>query len=415
MGTVTFPLMDGQLTYAATLDARAYHLGETALLTLVIDNKLPHPVNGISIRFNNYISLFGSKYTQNMANNNLSSSGLASSSNATSITPTEDTFTESESLTLMTERYTVKPNENVKKVVSIVIPQTAFSTTKYTRSMNLMAYLDVTINVQSHMPSVSEKSFQVPIYVINKLPLREPNTTPPFLAQANMGNSNGSLTASGSSDSLLTSSSIISSSPTVLNPDRTVPSPHGSFKELSLISAAPSKVAGIVIWTNDNEVSQCTLCSHEFTLLRRRHHCRSCGRVMCGKCGKEATVDELFGPKPQRLCTLCLTELHNLLVLDTSLSSSTSSASGTTEIDEVVPSLSFSFHSASADDSISPRTSSIRLLVPQRSASSSKLSTATAQNTTASTSSPPSETAENKDATPETTPKNDDDISKGEL
>lgn len=391
MGTVTFPLMDGQLTYAATLDARAYHLGETALLTLVIDNKLPHPVNGISIRFNNFISLLGPKQTQNVTANNLSSSSLSSSSNAVPIASSDDTFTESETLTLMTERYTVKPNENVKKVISVVIPQTAFSTTKYTRSVNLMAYLDVTIHVQSHTPSVSEKSFQVPIYVINKLPQREPSTHPPFLSQVTSGGSSGSITNGGSSDSLLTTSSVISSSPTVLNGsanDRTIPSPHSSFKDLSTVT--PQKVAGIVIWTNDNEVSQCTICSNEFTILRRRHHCRSCGRVMCGKCGKEATVDELFGPKPQRLCTLCLAELHNLVDAQ-SLNSSTSSANGIVEIDEAMPSLSLSF----PDESISPRNkrSSIQLLAPQRSISSSKISTASAIGAPQTSSSPPPSSA----------------------
>lgn len=336
MGTLTFPLMDGQLTYAATLDARAYHLGDTALLTLVIENKLQYPVSGISVRFNNMISLFGAS-GKNSTSNNLSSSGFSIPSTS------EDSFTETEVLTFMNERYTVKPNESVKKAISIVIPQTAFSTTKYTRGINLMAFLDIAINVQSHTPSVSEKSFQVPIYVINKLPNREAIGSsgpifPPLSSSSNVIQPNlediptSSLSSSG-------------------------PSPSSSFRDMQMISTHTAP--GIVIWTNDNEVSQCTVCGKDFTLLRRRHHCRSCGRVMCGRCGKEASVPDLFGIKPQKLCTPCTSELQNLL----------DDPRASTDIDDSAGSMTLSLPQ---DESVSPRNrrSSIQLLAKSLSGSS---------------------------------------------
>ena len=31
----------------------------------------------------------------------------------------------------------------------------------------------------------------------------------------------------------------------------------------------------------------CSTCSKGFNVLKRRHHCRHCGRVICGSCGKQ--------------------------------------------------------------------------------------------------------------------------------
>ncbi|CAJ0602562.1 unnamed protein product [Cylicocyclus nassatus] len=42
----------------------------------------------------------------------------------------------------------------------------------------------------------------------------------------------------------------------------------------------------IVPWSADSESLHCTRCAAKFTLARRRHHCRLCGRVMCHQCSK---------------------------------------------------------------------------------------------------------------------------------
>lgn len=60
-----------------------------------------------------------------------------------------------------------------------------------------------------------------------------------------------------------------------------------------------------VRWQRDTE--ECTLCSCRFTFLRRRHHCRSCGRLVCGKCSRH----RLLNPNtetPERACDLCAVE-----------------------------------------------------------------------------------------------------------
>ena len=39
----------------------------------------------------------------------------------------------------------------------------------------------------------------------------------------------------------------------------------------------------IVSWQDDSSVSKCPFCQQEFTgYTFRRHHCRTCGRVVCG-------------------------------------------------------------------------------------------------------------------------------------
>ena len=32
-------------------------------------------------------------------------------------------------------------------------------------------------------------------------------------------------------------------------------------------------------------VAKCMRCSAHFSMVRRKHHCRACGYVICGKCG----------------------------------------------------------------------------------------------------------------------------------
>lgn len=58
-----------------------------------------------------------------------------------------------------------------------------------------------------------------------------------------------------------------------------------------------------VVWEDDAQ-SSCSLCTSAFTLLRRRHHCRSCGSLVCAECSPFAVT--LKGHSaPQRVCVSC--------------------------------------------------------------------------------------------------------------
>ncbi|XP_064885679.1 lateral signaling target protein 2 homolog isoform X1 [Columba livia] len=61
-------------------------------------------------------------------------------------------------------------------------------------------------------------------------------------------------------------------------------------------------------WVPDSMCSRCSACRSPFTLLRRRHHCRSCGKIFCARCSPHATALPHYGqPKPVRVCTHCYT------------------------------------------------------------------------------------------------------------
>lgn len=59
------------------------------------------------------------------------------------------------------------------------------------------------------------------------------------------------------------------------------------------------------LWIPDTEVSACNVCSTRFSMLRRRHHCRMCGHVVCSTCSHH--------PRGKRVCTACRSGHSNAL------------------------------------------------------------------------------------------------------
>ena len=37
-------------------------------------------------------------------------------------------------------------------------------------------------------------------------------------------------------------------------------------------------------WEQDDKVYVCKLCTKDFNVARRKHHCRRCGGIFCGDC-----------------------------------------------------------------------------------------------------------------------------------
>ncbi|KAF0688236.1 Aste57867_20106 [Aphanomyces stellatus] len=58
-------------------------------------------------------------------------------------------------------------------------------------------------------------------------------------------------------------------------------------------------------WGEDREASACGCCQAPFNFLRRKHHCRECGVVICGDCSKSRAVVEGLD-HPARLCDACV-------------------------------------------------------------------------------------------------------------
>ncbi|KAF1766561.1 hypothetical protein GCK72_006518 [Caenorhabditis remanei] len=70
-------------------------------------------------------------------------------------------------------------------------------------------------------------------------------------------------------------------------------------------------------WIPDSECPHCMLCNTKFTIITRRHHCRACGRVLCGSCCSEKAVLDYLqeeGKKQQavRVCKPCSTMLARI-------------------------------------------------------------------------------------------------------
>ncbi|XP_026485626.1 RUN and FYVE domain-containing protein 2 isoform X2 [Vanessa tameamea] len=61
-------------------------------------------------------------------------------------------------------------------------------------------------------------------------------------------------------------------------------------------------------WTSDKDAVACAACAKEFTIARRKHHCRRCGHIFCGACS-EKTVALAGNTKPVRVCDACFTEV----------------------------------------------------------------------------------------------------------
>jgi len=63
------------------------------------------------------------------------------------------------------------------------------------------------------------------------------------------------------------------------------------------------------VWVDDEEFSKCMNCDLPFTVVRRRHHCRSCGKLLCNSCcSHRISLPKLGYSKrqEQRVCDSCL-------------------------------------------------------------------------------------------------------------
>lgn len=64
------------------------------------------------------------------------------------------------------------------------------------------------------------------------------------------------------------------------------------------------------IWIPDPRTTMCMICTCEFTLTWRRHHCRACGKVVCQACSSNKHSLEYLKKQPARVCDQCFTALQ---------------------------------------------------------------------------------------------------------
>lgn len=82
-------------------------------------------------------------------------------------------------------------------------------------------------------------------------------------------------------------------------------------------------MASVPPWQPDEAVKACPICGASFTFFYRRHHCRKCGRVVCGECSSQersylvgsyvvSPPSQVFLESPHvphRTCDVCVEEL----------------------------------------------------------------------------------------------------------
>ncbi|KAJ3274198.1 hypothetical protein HDV01_003271 [Terramyces sp. JEL0728] len=64
------------------------------------------------------------------------------------------------------------------------------------------------------------------------------------------------------------------------------------------------------IWMPDESAQSCLVCFDKFTFFNRKHHCRSCGILVCGGCSQNSFyIPSRNGEKKARVCDTCLPSL----------------------------------------------------------------------------------------------------------
>ena len=58
-------------------------------------------------------------------------------------------------------------------------------------------------------------------------------------------------------------------------------------------------------WMPDQDAPTCLLCMVRFTVLKRRHHCRACGKVYCANCCNQKAKLPYLCYKDARVCNTC--------------------------------------------------------------------------------------------------------------
>lgn len=81
---------------------------------------------------------------------------------------------------------------------------------------------------------------------------------------------------------------------------------NSSFGRKEVESLADSELGKIApVWVKDSAVTMCMECTMAFTRLKRRHHCRACGKIVCSSCSSYKASLEYDDYKTNRVCSNC--------------------------------------------------------------------------------------------------------------
>ncbi len=70
-------------------------------------------------------------------------------------------------------------------------------------------------------------------------------------------------------------------------------------------------------WVPNDVHIACQLCKAYFNLFRRKHHCRSCGKLICYGCSSNNEYVSGYGDTRVRVCEACYREIRRIKKLKT--------------------------------------------------------------------------------------------------
>lgn len=104
------------------------------------------------------------------------------------------------------------------------------------------------------------------------------------------------------------------------NPNDTI-APELASSATSNVATMPSDSAANIsinnlgkvqpYWIPDNMTMCCMQCNQKFSFIKRRHHCRACGQVLCSTCCSLKAKLEYMGDVEARICVQCDILLNN--------------------------------------------------------------------------------------------------------
>ena len=63
--------------------------------------------------------------------------------------------------------------------------------------------------------------------------------------------------------------------------------------------------SSVIAWESDHARSNCSKCLQPFTFVRRRHHCRGCGKLFCSSCSPKRHLARYGKSNKERTCDAC--------------------------------------------------------------------------------------------------------------
>jgi len=80
------------------------------------------------------------------------------------------------------------------------------------------------------------------------------------------------------------------------------------LKNLEELTGPHDLLQSAPVWVPDSTTKHCLLCQRVFNMVQRRHHCRYCGKVVCGACSNRKLRISYIESKPVRVCRPCYEE-----------------------------------------------------------------------------------------------------------